>query len=794
MRCALSLALVAAVWCAASVRTARAEDADVDPQKVSRAIDRAINYIRQQQKPDGSWTEQIGFPGGVTSLCTLALIEAGVPTKDPSIQNALKNIRLVAPERTYNVALQTMALARAGDPADRFILQRNVQSLERTQQQEGPGRGGWGYPNEAGGRVDNSNTQFAILALYEAEQAGAQVNVETWKQALLYWERTKNGRGSWGYVTGTESTGSMTSAGISSIVIASGSVNPADARWDNGGCHCAPHQRNETLESALEWLGEHFSVKRNPELVLNRLGQGNRNIWHYYYLYGVERAGRLTARRFLIGPARLGHPQHDWYREGAAYLSETQTPAGSWIGEGPGETMEHVSTAMALLFLSKGRRPVLISKLQRSGDDWNLLRHDLAHITAYAEKKWKMPMTWQIIDGSTAGLSDYYQTPVLYISGRDPIRFANDAQKQLLRAYVEEGGFIFADASCGGEAFAESFKELMREIFPEPQLAPKPLPLDHPIWSLEERVDVKYFDPKTRWLWGIDVGCRTSVVLSTANLSCYWELDHGRPAANKLPPAAAGELAACRAVGINVLAYATNRQLKKKDEIPREIKLTDTKIRSPRGHLAVAKLRHSGGCDDAPRALANLMEAIAQSLQMRVDAKPPLLDITDKSLFNYHLVFMHGRHDFQLSDKEVEQLQAFVKRGGLIFADSLCASTEFAEAFRREMQRVVPNQPIKQIPPDDPIFSRAFGGEDVTKVTRREAIRHRQGEPLEMKLRENVEPVLEGAKVGNHYAIIFSPYDISCALERHAAPQCRGYTPNDAARLAINVILYSLHE
>jgi len=41
--------------------------------------------------------------------------------------------------------------------------------------------------------------------------------------------------------------------------------------------------------------------------------------------------------------------------------------------------------------------------------------------------------------------------------------------------------------------------------------------------------------------------------------------------------------------------------------------------------------------------------------------------------------------------------------------------------------------------------------------------------------------------------VIFSPYDISCALEQHESLECRGYTRKDAARLGLNVLYYSLN-
>ena len=40
----------------------------------------------------------------------------------------------------------------------------------------------------------------------------------------------------------------------------------------------------------------------------------------------------------------------------------------------------------------------------------------------------------------------------------------------------------------------------------------------------------------------------------------------------------------------------------------------------------------------------------------------------------------------------------------------------------------------------------------------------------------------------------FSPYDLSCALEKENSPDCPGYTREDAARIGLNVVLYSLQE
>ncbi len=53
---------------------------------------------------------------------------------------------------------------------------------------------------------------------------------------------------------------------------------------------------------------------------------------------------------------------------------------------------------------------------------------------------------------------------------------------------------------------------------------------------------------------------------------------------------------------------------------------------------------------------------------------------------------------------------------------------------------------------------------------------------------------LEEAGIIDRYAVIFSQYDLSCALEKQNSMECQGYEREDAARIGLNVVLYSLQE
>jgi hypothetical protein len=154
---------------------------------------------------------------------------------------------------------------------------------------------------------------------------------------------------------------------------------------------------------------------------------------------------------------------------------------------------------------------------------------------------------------------------------------------------------------------------------------------------------------------------------------------------------------------------------------------------------------------------------------------------------------MHGRTAFRLTDAERKQLRAYVERGGMVFANAICASEQFTKSFRREMEAIFADQPLEPIPKDDPLLTDLYGGFDLSTVTRRDPQRTSGNGPVRGKL-SKVAPDLEGIRFGERYGVIFSRYDLSCALEKHDSWECQGYVREDAARISMNVVLYSMQE
>jgi hypothetical protein len=400
------------------------------------------------------------------------------------------------------------------------------------------------------------------------------------------------------------------------------------------------------------------------------------------------------------------------------------------------------------------------------------------------ESKWRIDMTWQVVDVRAAAVEDLLQAPVLFVSGRDGLRLS-DQQKDNLRTFVDNGGFLLFESCCGGKAFDRQFRQLMKEMFPDNPL--HLLPPDHPVWYAEERVDPQYVGP----LWGIDACCRTSVVYCPEDISCYWELASAARG-QKYPRPIQRRIDSALAAGTNILAYATNRQLRDKLDIQQVLSDDDVELSPARATLRIAKLRHGGGSDDAPAALINLLRMADYQVQLPVSLRRTLVSPSEESLPDYPILFAHGRRTFRWSEAERQGLANYLAAGGVLFADSICASEEFTRSFRQEIETILPGRPWKAIPPTHPMFTTEFGGYDVSRLSVREPQRRAAADaPLRAPVQRTV-PRLEGIERDGRFVVIFSPLDISCALENHASLGCRGYIREDAAKLGVNVILYAL--
>jgi hypothetical protein len=398
---AIALALFAAVPAGAE----RA-DAEITPElqkQINEAIDKGQAWLVAQQKPDGSFQPLtvVGTPAyqvGVTALVGLALIAAGEPKKGPVLQKILAYVKEADLKRdgpsgarsTYGTGVLIMFLTEMFRPEEKpekepgryaakpkkdpCKLPEDVAAWIRelalwlvdVQMQDG----WWRYPHTP--PSDLSNTQYALLGLRAARDCGIAIQQMPFYKAL---QRTlevqqKDGPkvpriipatkpGETEYATGNDKargwnyqaqdgqpiTGSMTTAALAVLAIA----RDACLKPERFSAYSVEldNKVQFSVQDGFAWLDKNFAVDKNPP--------AGAPAWHYYYLYGLERACAYAGRE------KIG--KHDWYKQGASFLVSKQQKDGRWqtgaLGAG-GEigASDLCDTAWAVLFLKRATRPM----------------------------------------------------------------------------------------------------------------------------------------------------------------------------------------------------------------------------------------------------------------------------------------------------------------------------------------------------------------------------------------------------------------------------------------------------
>jgi hypothetical protein len=287
---------------------------------------------------------------------------------------------------------------------------------------------------------------------------------------------------------------------------------------------------------------------------------------------------------------------------------------------------------------------------------------------------------------------------------------------------------------------------------------------------------------------GVDFGCRTSFVYSPRDHSCLWDKWSLQPVPKRTPAFSLLVLHAMK-VGANVVAYATGREpYDKLDQPQPDAAAAPNPIE--RGLLQVAKLRHTGDWDAAPRALHNVLLALNEMSGVHASPRQKNLVPSDPGLRRYPLAYLHGRATFEFGPQEIKNLRNYLKNGAVLFADSCCGSPQFDKSFRDMVRQLFPDKKLERIPITHELFSPGIGF-DIRQVKRRIPENGNPNAPLDSKFKDG-EPLLEGIEIDGRYCVIYSKYDLSCALERQASVACAGYEHKDAVRIAVNVIRYAL--
>jgi hypothetical protein len=422
--------------------------------------------------------------------------------------------------------------------------------------------------------------------------------------------------------------------------------------------------------------------------------------------------------------------------------------------------------------------PAIVVKIKTDEKlDWATDENDINNLLVWMQTKLKIKFSYEEKKLSEVKL-DARRLPMLYRTGHHAFTFGPQ-ERQRIRQYILQGGFMFFDSCCGRKEFADSVRKELAQIFPERPL--EKLPSDHPIYRCYYDVPLVEYTPAAEIsgmapppLEGIDIGCRTAVVFSPIDLSCGWDMHTHQTCAGVQAEYALK-------LGANMIAYCTATKAMGRSLAESRVYVDKDNTKADKFHIG--QVVHNGQWNPDPAGLSTLLDTVntTSSLQVSFDTQPLQLD--SRQLTTHPFIYMTGHKNFQFSDAEVRALREYLKAGGFLMADACCGRKAFDVAFRRELARVLPGAKLQTLPSGHPIF---------TIHHKIGSVNYTQAAVVQKKLSNPGAPRLEGVSIDGNLAVVYSPMDMGCGWELKPHPFGVGYESADAVKLGVNIVMYAV--
>lgn len=732
--------------------------AAVNNADIEAAIKRAKDYLYSKQK-NGNWelapaglmandnSPAGGQWGGLTALCTYALLAAGENPQDPNIVAAVDFLKRANIRGVYALGLRMQVWLLLPSSKDiNVFMRRDTEIMLAMTQSRGSARGMHDY-TAMGNSYSHSRSQYAVLGCWAAEQLVPElIPNKYWSLAEQGWLAHQDISGGWTYMAVGETqhaiTPGMTAAGVATLYITQEFIHARDA------VDCRGNGGSAGIDAGVAWLARNFDKVATD----TRYARD----FPFLTLYAVERVGVAGGLKYF--------GNNDWYDKGANWLLKVQAPDGSFdAGKGALANLQGplVDTSFATLFLVRGRAPVAINKLDYTSDPkktvpWNQRPRDVANLVRWTGHALERDLNWQVVNLNVPP-EELLDAPILYLAGNSVIN-VTDAQAAKLRAFVEMGGLMVGNADCNNASFSTAFRKLGQKLFNTYEF--RELPADHVIYASPFKASTWKTKPQVQ---GLSNGARELMLLvHNGDPARLWQTRavKGREEAWELPA--------------NIFLYACDQKdLRYKGDS--YWVMEDRKI-LPTRKLALARIEYPGNWDPEPGGWRRL-QAIMNN-QHDLDLQVDQIKLGQGKLAGFKIAHMTGTTHFKPNAAAIDELRKFVAAGGTLVIDAAGGSSDFAGDAEKFLAQAF-NTPAKLLPPNDPLYQL-------------------EGKPIPISYRKYARKLLignmnagrlMGIQVNNRLAVIFSREDLSAGLVGQSVDGVMGYSPQTATDLMTSIVL-----
>jgi hypothetical protein len=212
--------------------------------------------------------------------------------------------------------------------------------------------------------------------------------------------------------------------------------------------------------------------------------------------------------------------------------------------------------------------------------------------------------------------------------------------------------------------------------------------------------------------------------------------------------------------------------------------------------------REAGGIGwstDYPFAAINLMTRVSELTKIRVSRDTQheinywVIRLTDDALFDCPFLLGTDVGTLAFSDEEATRLRQYLLKGGFLWVDDFWGN-EAWEQWAMEIHRALPEFPIVDVPPADPIRSTLFSIDEVEQVSSINFWRRSGGDTRERgseSPRANFREIADAK--GRVMVVMTHNTDIGDSMEREAEdPEFFAEFSPKGYALATNIVLYAM--
>ena len=414
--------------------------------------------------------------------------------------------------------------------------------------------------------------------------------------------------------------------------------------------------------------------------------------------------------------------------------------------------------------------------LAATGSDWQTTTIDIEKWVDFTNAQ--LAQNYRFVQTDFSSFSyDPADLPILYFTGWKPLPPFDAETEANIRRYLMEGGTWVVHSNCGRPEFNDSFRQEIRRIFPDRQLAP--IPSDHPIFSsfypitqMRMRHGTDPWQTIPPYLETINIGTRAAVIFSPIDLSCGWDAN-----ANPIEGGTLYDQNDALQLGSNIVTYCLAEY--QYGRFFSHLKVYHQSSDATRDQLVIGQIVHNGDWDPTPHGLPNLLKMIDQNTTMHVQFKRVPVDPEKSDVFQFPVLYMVGQRNFRFSDAARHRLRQYCDHGGSILIDCAVGTSDFDAAVRREIAAIYPDKPLKPLPANHPIYNFVYDERQIDLA------------PLARQLFPDLHtPELDAVDVDGALPVIYSPLSLSAGWEELPQPYNKGYAQPDAMKLGVNILIY----